>query len=146
MPEPRLVRRDHRPPEVLLQRLEDRHAAKVGACDQNAVCLGGAGGAYLGTERLGLLLEAQALADEILRRQVPPLAAGIEAMEGGRRGPGIGVVADGGLHRALDPVLVVPKPALRRPSRKCFRSPTFLYLSARILAKSRSLTGDGSPF
>ena len=75
VPEARLVRRDHRALEVLLQRLEDRHAAKAGARDQDAVGLGGAGGADLGVERFDLLLETRALAVGILGTAKCPLPA-----------------------------------------------------------------------
>src|SRR5262245_4538500 len=80
MPQARLVGRGHRAPEILLERIEDRHAAKAGAADQHAVRRRRTGSTDLLIERLDLLLEAQALGDQLARREVAPFAPRVIAM------------------------------------------------------------------
>src|SRR6267378_1588511 len=84
VPEACLVRRKDRSLQILLKRLQDGHAAKAGAGDQHAVGASRTSRLDLCVERFDLLLEAQAVADELGRRQVAPLAAGIVAKVAGR--------------------------------------------------------------
>src|SRR5262249_57228025 len=65
VPKACLVGRDHRPLQILLERLQDRHAAKARARDQHAIGLSRAGRLDLGVERLDLLLETEALARQL---------------------------------------------------------------------------------
>src|SRR5882724_8161579 len=87
MPEARLVRRQDRSLQVLLERLQDGDAAKAGPGDQDAVGARRARRLDLGVERFDFLLEAQAVADKLGRRQVAPLAARIVAKMAGRLEP-----------------------------------------------------------
>src|SRR5216683_2929705 len=73
VPEARLVRRQDRPLQILLERLQDGDAAKAGPGDQDAVGARRARRLDLGVERFDLLLEAHAVADQLARRQVAPL-------------------------------------------------------------------------
>ena len=101
VPEARLVRRKHRPLQILLERLQDGHAAKAGAGDQHAVGASRTRRLDLRVERFDLLLEAHAVAGELGRRQVAPLSARIVAQVPGRFETMIGVVAQARGHEVV---------------------------------------------
>ena len=101
MPKTRLVRRNHRPADILLQRLQDRNAAKARARDENAVGRRRTGCPDLRIERFDLLLETHSLAIEVARRQVAPLPARIDAEVSGRLDSMIHIVTDGRFDRVV---------------------------------------------
>src|SRR5882672_7953047 len=77
VPKAHLVRREHRPLQLSLQRIQDRYAAKPGARDQDTIRRRRTARSDLRVKGFYLLLEAHAVPIKLARRQVPPLAAWI---------------------------------------------------------------------
>src|SRR5688572_11453036 len=72
VPQAHLICRKDRPFQLPLERIEDGHAAKARAGDQDAVRRGGAACKDLRVQRLYLLLEAQSARIHLVSRHISP--------------------------------------------------------------------------
>src|ERR1700722_811480 len=101
MPQAGLVRRDDGTLQVALQRIENTHAAKPSAGDQDAIRLLGAGHSHLLVQRFDRLLDAHTLPIQLARWNVAPLSAGIITQMPRRPGPACAPVPKTRRHQAI---------------------------------------------
>ena len=101
MPQAGLVRRDDGTLQVALQRIENTHATKPSAGDQDAIRLLRASHSHLLVQGFDRLLDGHTLAIQLTRRHVAPLSAGIITQMPRRLGPACAPVPNTRRHQAI---------------------------------------------